>query len=293
MLTILLKPLSSLSLPAIHRLGSLLGRIMFLLMPVSKQIITNNLVQSQLFHEKSSLDNAIRQTVIESGKSIVESLALWGKKDAEILAWVKSCKNWHLIDEAMAKNKGIIFLTPHLGCFEITSIFYGAKHPISVLYRPPKMQWLLPFIQAGRARHHITLAPANLHGVRILLQALKRGEAIGILPDQIPASGEGAWAPFFGKPAYTMTLASKLANKTGATIIMAFGERRADGDGFDIQLTSLAHGAIATPTLLNLAIEQQIAKNPTQYLWRYPRYKQRRHAMSKDSTTKVENTSLD
>ncbi len=285
MLRLLLKPLSALSLPAIHRLGIMLGHIMFLLMPKSKQLISNHLIQSQIFTDKTSLNEVTKLTVLESGKSIVESLALWQKNESEILSWVTSCKNWHLIDEAIAKNKGIIFLTPHLGCFEITSIFYGRKHPITVLYRPPKIKWLMPFIQTGRSRNNVQLAPANLQGVRMLMHALKRGEAIGILPDQIPASGEGEWAPFFGKPAYTMTLASKLANKTGATVIMAFGERLANGGGFDIHLTQLADGAIATPDLLNKAIEQQISQKPLQYLWRYPRYKVRRHTMDKENTT--------
>ena len=129
------------------------------------------------------------------------------------------------------------------------------------------------------------LAPANTNGVRKLLQALKRGEAIGILPDQIPAKGEGDWAPFFGKPAYTMLLASKLAEKTGATVIMAYGERLPDGEGFKIHLTELPEGAIATPALLNQAIEKQIAQNPSQYLWSYPRYKVRNRLLKKQQTT--------
>jgi len=284
MLRLLLKPLSVLSLPTIHRLGALLGHMMFLLTPKSRQLTSDNLQQSRLFDNKTSLERAIKLSIVESGKSVVESLALWQKKESELLSWVKSCENWHLVEDAIANNKGIIFLTPHLGCFEITSIFYGARHPITVLFRPPKMQWLMPFIQAGRTRNNVRLAPANLQGVRMLMQALKRGEAIGILPDQIPASGEGEWAPFFDKPAYTMTLASKLANKTGATVIMAFGERLASGAGFKIQLTQLADGAIATPGLLNKAIEQQISQKPLQYLWRYPRYKVRRHSMNKGRT---------
>jgi KDO2-lipid IV(A) lauroyltransferase len=127
----------------------------------------------------------------------------------------------------------------------------------------------------------VTLAEANANGVRKLMQALKRGEAIGILPDQIPAAGEGEWADFFGKPAYTMTLASKLAEKTGASVIMGYGERLENGAGYDIHLAAIEKGAIATPALLNKVIEQQIAKKPSQYLWRYNRYKQRRHALDK------------
>mgnify|MGYP000046428973 FL=1 len=193
---------------------------------------------------------------------------------------VKGCGNWHLVDEALTKGKGLIFLTPHLGCFEITSIYYASHHPITVLFRPPKKSWLAPLIDSGRVKGQVKLAPANAQGVRALMQALKRGEAIGILPDQIPAAGEGEWADFFGKPAYTMTLAGKLAEKTGATVIMAFGERLTDGQGYRIHLTKVE--SIATAGLLNQAIEQQIKQKPEQYLWRYNRYKTRRHAMQKN-----------
>lgn len=285
MLKILLKPLAFFGLPTIHYLGKSLGYLMFRLMPESRKLVLANLTQSGLYADEPNLDEIVKLNFLESGKALTESLALWGKQDAEILSWVKTCKNWQIVEDAISNKKGIIFLTPHIGCFEITSIFYGSNYPITVLYRPPKIQWLTAFINSGRSRKNVQLAPADLHGVRMLLQALKRGEAIGILPDQIPASGEGEWAPFFDKPAYTMTLASKLANKTGATVIMAFGERRADNSGFDIHLTALPQGVIATPALLNNAIEQQIAQNPLQYLWRYPRYKQRRHAMKKNLVT--------
>lgn len=284
MLRFILKPLSFIPLNALHHLGILVGHIVFLLSPTSRKITTSNLRQSKLYKNEESLNQAVNLNISEYGKSIVESLALWQKKETELLSWVKKCDNWQIVDTAIKKKKGIIFLTPHLGCFEITSIFYGSQHPITVLFRPPKIQWLSSFILNGRSRKNVKLAPANLQGVRMLMQALKKGEAIGILPDQIPASGEGEWAPFFGKSAYTMTLASKLAEKTGATVIMAFGERLENGNGYTIHLTQLNDGAIATPTLLNQAIELQITQKPTQYLWRYPRYKVRRHALMSKST---------
>lgn len=279
----LLKLLSAISLPAIHRWGSLLGQMMYFLMPKARQLITENLKQSQLFHDETSFKKAIKQNMLESGKSILETFAIWQKSEQEILSLVKQVHGWSDVETALQTGKGIIFLTPHLGCFEITSIYYGAHHPITVLFRPPKMKWLLPFIEKGRTRTGITLAEANASGVRKLMQTLKKGGAVGILPDQIPSAGEGEWAPFFGKPAYTMTLASKLANKTGAVVVMVFGERRPKGEGYTIHFTCLEDGVIATTALLNQAVEQQVAKKPTQYLWNYPRYKVRRGAKSQQS----------
>ena len=186
---------------------------------------------------------------------------------------------WINVETALSSGKGIIFLSPHIGCFEINPIYYGSKFPVTVLYRPPKLKSLQKLFVKGRTRTGVTLAEANASGVRKLMQALKRGEAIGILPDQIPSEGEGEWADFFGKPAYTMTLASKLAEKTGAKVIMVFGERLTNGSGYHIHFTSV--DSIATPALLNKAIERQVSQKPEQYLWQYNRYKARRHAMRK------------
>lgn len=263
------------SLKAIHTIGRCIGAILYYTMPTFKKNIRDNILQSGLLKKGEDIELFVKSNLSELGKFYAESLAIWKKENKSTLAWVKACENWPAVEKALKRGKGIIFLTPHMGCFEITSKFYGAKHPITVLFRRPKIRWLHKLTESGRSSEKIKLAPANMQGVRLLIQALKRGEAIGILPDQIPGKGEGEWAPFFQKPAYTMTLASKLANKTGATVIMAFGERLENAQGFKIHLEELTEGSISTTSLLNQAIETQIKKKPLQYLWAYPRYKVR------------------
>lgn len=285
MIRLLLKPLSVFSLPTIHRLGSLLGNLIYLFMPKYKQRIVENLKQSGLYSDDVQLKKAIKQNILESGKSILETFAIWQKDEKEIRSFVKQVYGWDNIKTALQADKGVMFLTPHLGCFEIISIYICTHHPITVLFRAPKMKWILPLMLKGRIRAGIALAEANSNGVRKIMQSLKKGEIIGILPDQIPLAGEGEWAPFFGKPAYTMTLASKLASKTDVAVFMVFVERLPHGAGYNIHFTPLENGAIATTALLNKAIEQQVAKSPTQYLWSYPRYKVRRHAVGKSSVS--------
>lgn len=285
MLRILSKLLSGLSLPTIHRMGKLLGWLLHFLAPNTARIQRANLLQSGLCAGEVEFERVIKQNIAETGKAILETLAIWEWPEQQALQKVQSISNWHLVDEALARGKGLIFLTPHLGCFEITSIYYGHYHPITVLFRPPKKSWIAPLINNGRSKGNVKLAPANTSGVRALMQALKKNQAIGILPDQIPAAGEGEWAPFFGKPAYTMSLACKLAEKTGAMVIMAFGERLPDGSGYAIHLTKLDEQAIATPALLNQAIEAQIRQCPSQYYWSYHRYKVSRKAKPPPATT--------
>lgn len=276
MLTLLSKMLALMPLAMVHYLGAMLGWLVHLATPASAAIQRSNLAQSGLIPDESKRKQVLATNIRETGKAILETLAIWQLPADKAINLVKSAEGWPIVNAALARGKGIIFLTPHMGCFEITSFYYGAHHPITVLFRPPKKSWLSGLTDTGRSKGQVTLAPANVQGVRSIMQALKRGEAVGILPDQIPAEGEGEWADFFSKPAYTMTLASRLAEKTGATVIMAFGERLANSQGYAIHLTELANGEINTASGLNKAIERQIAQCPAQYLWRYNRYKVRR-----------------
>jgi len=270
-----LKLLRFLPLPALQWLGVTLGFISFIFNSKPYRRAQQNLKQSRLITRTPELKQILFQNMLENGKGLFETFAIWFKPQPEVLNLVKTVHGWEHVEAALISNKGIIFLTPHLGCFEITSLYYGARHPMAVLYRPPRQRWLLPLISAGRQRGGVTLAPANSAGVKQLLQALKRGEAIGMLPDQAPFEGEGEWAPFFGRPAYTMTLASKLAQKTGAQVLMAFGERISCGRGYHIHIQPIAAGDINTPALLNKEIERIIRQCPSQYLWSYDRYKVR------------------
>ena len=183
-----------------------------------------------------------------------------------------------LIAAARARGRGIVFLTPHLGCFEVTAQGYAARFgAITVLYRPARKAWLRDLVDTSRMRRHLATAPTTLAGVKQMLKALKAGEAVGLLPDQVPPQGLGVWAPFFGRAAYTMTLSARLAQQTGATVLLAWGERLPWGRGYRIRLRpwpgELAQETAAAAAQVNAQIEHLIRECPQQYLWGYARYK--------------------
>ena len=182
------------------------------------------------------------------------------------------CKDWGVVEEAQRGGHGIIFLTPHLGCFEVAALYIAQRIPITVLYRPPRQRWLEPLMVRGRNRGQARVGPASLKGVRLLYKALQRGEAVGLLPDQAPQMGEGSWADFFGKPAYTMTLVRRLQKQTGAAVIFTFAERLPHGKGYLLQFDRYP-GAGIDERELNRSVEHLIRRRPTQYLWSYNRYK--------------------
>ena len=185
---------SCLPLFFVQLIGILIGYIFHLLNKKSRFLLVENLTYSKIYKDREKLNKAINKNIIETGKTIVESLVIWSSHQKKILSWVKEVKGLDEIDKAHAKKKGIIFLTPHLGCYEITSIYYGSKHPLTILYRPPRQKWLEELVKDGRQKGFNTLAPTNKAGIKQILKALKKHEAIGILPDQVSNKGEGEWA---------------------------------------------------------------------------------------------------
>lgn len=269
MLVLLFRLLSFLPLPILHAIGIVIGWTVYLASPKYRRRLQDNINQA-------GFGEHLHAAIGESGKNIFELPFIWCASPVRVLQSVK-VENWELVQNALDAKRGIIFLTPHLGCFEVSAQAVAHRSPLTVLYRPPKQQALKPLIENARARQNLSLAPANLSGVRTLFKVLKRGGSIGLLPDQVPQNGEGVWADFFGKPAYTMTLSAKMNQMTGAPIILAFAERLPLGRGYVLRFLPFEMQDDLLPEqqarAINAAMEQLIALCPAQYLWSYNHYK--------------------
>ncbi len=269
-MVLLFKLLGYLPLRVLHAFGAALGVVAYVFSERSRRLTRQNLAIAGLTQQVSPW-----RVMIEAGRTVTELAWIWSHPQQKIVSKVVSVSGWEQVDEARKRGKGIVFLTPHLGCFEITAQYLASQAPITVLYRRPKQAWLVPLVEQGRG-NNLAIAAADISGVRTLIRALRAGEAIGMLPDQVPGNGEGVWAPFFGKPAYTMTLAARLA-ASGATTLLIHAERRPRGIGYRIEVQPftelLAGTAEENAAAINRAIEAQIRKCPQQYAWNYNRYK--------------------
>lgn len=265
MLRTLLGLAGRLPLCVLHGFGTLLGWLVYGCSPTYAARLRENL-------RGSGVGAGLKgQVIAETGKGAVELAALWFAPDSSIKHWAR-CETWHQVERARQPGQGVIFLTPHLGGFEICAQYIAQRTPITVLYRPPKMRWLEPLMIEGRSRWQAKVAPANLRGVRLFYKALQKGEAVGLLPDQTPGVGEGAWVNFFGRPAYTMTLVSRLQKSCNALLVMVHAERLPRGAGFHLHFEVLPTAAF-DETALNRAVEAVVKRCPAQYLWGYNRYK--------------------
>ena len=267
----LFRILSTLPLWLVHALGGMAGRLIYSASPTYRKHLQENMAQAGLDA------NLYWPTAAESGKQMLELARIWLRTLEEANQQVVEVVGWELVEEAKQTGKGIVYLTPHLGCFEITAQYLSAFGDITVLYRAPKNAALQSLILTGRKRSNLHLAPADVSGVRSLIKALRKGQSVGMLPDQAPKTGEGVWLDFFGKPAYTMTLAARLT-ETDATTLMTWGERLPGGKGYRIHFSrpqaELTGDTVNRAAQINLEIEHLIRQYPTQYLWGYNRYKQ-------------------
>jgi KDO2-lipid IV(A) lauroyltransferase len=272
MLEIVLRPLAWLPLRWLHVLGAGVGWLVYLLAPRYSARLDQNLSQSGLFPAEADYRRVRRRAIAEAGKITLEVIAVWFKPPGRVMRYFREVRGYELIQQARDAGRGVLLLTPHLGCFEIAGFYFGQKLPLTVLYRPPRKRWLEKFMVRGRKRGMTELAATDLAGVRKLLRALRNGEAVGMLPDQAPRFGDGVWAPFFGRPALTMTLTSRLRRATQAAAFMVFAERLPRGAGYCLHIEQLPD-PVQDEAELNRAVERAIRMRPEQYLWGYDRYK--------------------
>ncbi len=267
----LFKLLSVLPLWLLHGVGWVLGWAVFLVSGIYRRRFVANAQQAGLSW-RSWLG-----AVGESGKLVAELPRLWLGRPVRVL-WEGEAH----VQAALTQGKGIVFLTPHLGCFEIAPQAYAqrfgqADKTITVLFRPPRQAWLRALLEGARERPGLLTAPTSFSGVKQMIKALKAGESVGLLPDQVPPQGMGAMAPFFGRDAYTMTLSARLVQQTGATVLLGWGERLRWGRGYRVHVQPLP---VTLPTdlsqavaVINQAMETLVMQCPGQYLWGYARYK--------------------
>jgi KDO2-lipid IV(A) lauroyltransferase len=270
----LFRLLALMPLRMLHGLGALLGKLIYISSATYARRIREHLQLARLAGDAIRHRKILAATIVESGKSFSELAWIWGKPYQQVVDKVRQCHGFEHIASAQALGKGIIFLTPHLGCFEISSLYTAQRIPITVLYRQPKLSWLEAVMRKGRERGLVKLAKADVGGVRQLYKALKRGEAIGVLPDQVPSQGEGEWVAFFGRPAYTMTLIGRLVQSSGAAVIMCYSERLPKGEGYTLHFSPVLFDlSQPIPRQMNTVLEATVRACPEQYLWSYNRYK--------------------
>ncbi|MBI2751422.1 MAG: lysophospholipid acyltransferase family protein [Burkholderiales bacterium] len=277
----LFRLLGRLPLSLMQRVGALLGWLVWLLSPAYRLRLESQASAAGFSPQQ------YRPAVAAIGTMVAELPWLWLRPSNRGVLDLVRWDGVELFESALDAGQGVILALPHLGCWEMIGQSLAERYgptrgPLVALYRPARKVWLGPLVASSRDRPGLKAVPTSVSGVRSLIRVLRSGGYTAILPDQVPPAGQGAWAPFFGRPAYTMTLLPRLAQQSGAKVLLCWCERLGVGQGYVMHFEPLdapeLHDAAATPeaatAAVNAGMERLIRQAPGQYLWSYARYKQ-------------------
>lgn len=265
----------------VQSIGAGIGWLLWRLPTRERRISRDNLARCYPERSAEWQRKQLRRSLIESGKTLAEGLWLWQTATARGLRCVREVRGRKHIERALRSGRGIIFATPHVGNWELAGMYCGHWTPVTVLFRPPRVAWLAAPMYSGRQRLGMQPVAADGQGVRALHRVLKHRGAIGILPDQAPRAADGVMAPFFGIDAVTMTLLSRLAERSGAEVLFTVMKRLPRGRGFRAHFWPAAT-AVADPdpvraaAAVNREVERCISLAPHQYMWSYKRFRRRK-----------------
>lgn len=276
MLYFLLQCLARLPLRVSQWLGRLLGIGLFLLRTRAATVTEINLDACSMFPSAVKRDEFVKRRLQHMGQTVMETPAIWLGSRPRIERWISEVKGVSLLDDAFAQGKGVIILLPHFGNWELLNVFFAGRQPMTALYQPPEKAYLKPIMAAVRKNFGNDMVPTNRAGIAQLYRCLQEGQVVTILPDQVPSSGD--FIPFFGQPAFTDRLLTRLTQKTGARVITCMVIRQPASQGFTIRFglpdpDIYAKDPLQSMLAINRSIENCVRVDPAQYQWEYKRFR--------------------
>ena len=255
-------------------IGATLAGAVAVLKPRTRRVASVNLALCLPEVSEADRKEIMRRSFRELGKLAFEADYLWRLGKPGIRALVREVEGEEIRNRAESGG-GVVYATPHLGCWEVAGLYISLDRPIHCLYKKAPFGFVENFISGGRKAAGLRLCPASVPGIKQLLRGLTAGENVGILPDQVPPRGHGINAPFFGRPAYTMTLLVKLARR--APVIFAYAKRLPRGRGYRLCFSEPPPEIYdASPSVaaaaINTEIERLVRRCPEQYFWSYRRF---------------------
>lgn len=217
-----------------------------------------------------------RLSLMHTGMMLAECGPVWLWPVDKIIGQIQEVEGADLLQDARDLGKGVILIGPHHGNWELMGLYLSTLGSCSQLYQAPKHKDLDDLLYLARSRGSAKMYPANTKGVVAVLGALKKGEMVGILPDQIPGPNAGEFVPFFNNNAYTMTLITRLIQKTGAKALLTYAKRT--NKGFKIvikEADAMTYAEHMQEALigLNKTVELAVEDAPEQYQWEYKRFR--------------------
>ncbi|RCW66555.1 KDO2-lipid IV(A) lauroyltransferase [Marinobacter nauticus] len=279
LIKLIFRLLSLLGLRNAQRVGRLMGGVAWRLGGRSAETTRKNLKACYPELSEQEIESLGRESLCETGATALEIPLMWEWPVERCLNLIQEIEGEELLrDYREDSSQGLLLLAPHLGNWELAGLFFASRYKMAALYSPPNQPGFEEYMKAVRSRSGSELVATDRRGIMRLFSILREGGVVGILPDQTPRREGGEFAPFFGIPTITMTLASKLVHKTGARPLVTYAQRLPNARGFKIVIREAEAGMASKDiteslTALNRSVENCIADAPAQYQWEYKRFR--------------------
>ncbi len=259
-------------------LGAVIGRVSYRRNGRSARVSRANL--QLCFPDKPSeeVERLCAESLVATGRTLVETPGIWLRPPLANARRLVEVRGMEVLETPLAEGQGVLILLPHIGNWEMLNVYLAQRGGgATALYQPPRQAYLADDIKKVRERLGNDMVPATVQGVRQLYQKLKRGGTVVVLPDQVPNQGE--FAPFFAEMALTDALVWRMAQRTGAAMILMCTLRRPDGR-FDVEARPCEPGvydadAAVGLEAVNLTVQRLVEDYPAQYQWEYKRFRER------------------
>ncbi|MEM7208513.1 MAG: lysophospholipid acyltransferase family protein [Pseudomonadota bacterium] len=271
--------ISLLPLPLMHALASVAGQVMSFFPNSLRRVSLVNIALCYPDLSRGKQRKMMRKSLRETCKTLAEFGALRYWKKSRIDKLVVEVYDEDVIENAVAENKGVLVAAPHFGSWELAGVQVCKRFPMTVLFRPSRIEDLNPFLINVRKRNGIKTEPIDASGIKKIVMALAKGEAVGMLPDQEPKRGNGTFAKLFKQPAYTPLILSKIGARKQVPVVFVAMERLSFGRGFAMHYLRADNSKIyaANPEVaareINRCVERCISIAPEQYMWNYKRFR--------------------
>jgi KDO2-lipid IV(A) lauroyltransferase len=259
------------------RAGGILGRMAFFLLPRERNRAIGHL--RQVFPEKDEawVRGTARNCFIHLGKSVLEVMVITPDRLARIVA-IEGAES---LQQALRRGKGVVFVTGHIGNWELMGQVVALAETVSVVAAPVKPEAVNDIIVGLRARMGVrTILRGRPGSSRELIRVFKENRILGILIDQ-DTDVESAFVDFMGTPARTPTAAASMAIKFNAPLLFGYIERdrsnrhrvRIEGPLELIRTGDDEKDIVANTALFTKKIEETIMRNPEQWVWMHRRWR--------------------
>ena len=279
---VFLKSIGALPRPLARVAGISLAWIVYLLHRKLRRVGKRNL--ELVFPEKTRQERAkiLRGVFTSLGRQLAE-VCLYRRYTRENVSKIVVYEGFENYERALARRKGVLFLTAHLGAWELSAFahsLYG--YPLGVLMRPLDNPYLDRLAREYRTRHGNKTVDKDF--ARGLIAAMRKGETVGVLMDTNMIASQGVFVDFFGIQACTASGIARVALRTDAAVVPGFTiwdpmlkkyRLRFDPAAKLIRTGNTEADVVANTTLFTKIIEDYVRRYPDQWLWVHRRWKTR------------------